>query len=202
MLQSGFPRKLGRCKGPSIEPPEPTPRRQRYCANLPAIFWEGSNVPTTTIPLTVKPICARMVYGFGGLRVGQSTLRSLDPPDCLQGSYPSLRKSQFLFSLFSISCAHCCAFYGLAFPLNPFVFYRLRTSRDNYRGWGYTNFPGWLGQPLSFTSSPGTNASRMYAGACPERSRGITGNDLTSKPDHRTPPNSRHRAGRRLQSLW
>ncbi len=38
--------------------------------------------------------------------------------------------------LFSISSAHSCAVSGLTFLFNSIVFYRLRTSRDDYGGWG------------------------------------------------------------------
>ncbi len=52
-------------------------------------------------------------------------------------TYKLARKMKSELSpIFSISCAHLRAFSGLTFPLNPFVFHRLRTSRDNYRGWG------------------------------------------------------------------
>jgi hypothetical protein len=52
-------------------------------------------------------------------------------------TYKLARRTQFyLKPVFSISFAHSCAFSGLAFFPNPFVFCRLRASRDNYRGWG------------------------------------------------------------------
>ncbi len=56
-------------------------------------------------------------------------------------TYELARKNPIhLKPLFSISSAHSRAFSGLAFPPNPFSFYRLRTSRDNYRGWGCPAF--------------------------------------------------------------
>ncbi len=46
----------------------------------------------------------------------------------------NLRKVRNLTPLFSISSALFSAFAHLTFPPNPFVFYRLRTFSDNYRG--------------------------------------------------------------------
>ncbi len=60
----------------------------------------------------------------------------------------NLRKVRKLTPLFSISSALFCVFAQLTFPPNPFVFYRLRTLLDNYRGWGY--LPFWqLPSPLA-----------------------------------------------------
>ena len=46
-----------------------------------------------------------------------------------------------LSALFSIPSAHSCAFLKITLPRNPFIFYRLRTFSDNYRGWGYPSLP-------------------------------------------------------------
>jgi hypothetical protein len=63
-----------------------------------------------------------------------------------------------LTPVFSISSALFCTFSGLAFPLNPFIFCRLRTSRVDYRAWGVA--PMLLSAPKSSLPDDGTSRAR------------------------------------------
>ena len=86
------------------------------------------------------------------------------------------RGARELKPVFSISSARYCAFSCLTFPPNPCIFYRLRTSRVNYPGWGV---PGLtqsariaavlVGQALLPVLFPRSRTSENWTGrsACP-----------------------------------
>jgi hypothetical protein len=99
----------------------------------------------------------------GGYAPGLSDFGILRRPSPRMESF-NLRKVRKLKSLLSISSAHSCAFSGLTFPPNPFIFYRLRTSRVDYRGWGVrVHISMW--PPASFTKLGGAGQKNRTAGS-------------------------------------
>ncbi len=114
---------------------------------------------TAAIPIRAYPRIRRRMRAvctpgaFAGRALSERESASRTGPSAVYpssaGTFPTfsfpcesnLRKVRKLNPLFSIYSALFCAFAQLTFPPNPFIFCRLRTFLDDYRGWGYLNFP-------------------------------------------------------------